>query len=567
MNHDAFRYDDPYMRPRRRINYFAWTIAILLLMGFALAAWLGSYYIFGQPERPDSYRILKKLDKVEPPKRFELTAAPQGEFLTAKQVYDRYSALRPAELAKKNGELARNYIRNFQRVHGLVPYVVGRFSIVEARELGGQDIFTSGMVALTAATEHGQVLMEHIYPAHAEDAPLMKQTLVVGLEIKLERTHDISAIIHVERLTDGRIMLTAIPLLYGSYAVTKGTGTFSLEPPMDLNLAAGWPLYKDSPRRKAEIRFANYRQNTAGPGGGVPILGISPSGAPAVAENELVPVQPALAIEGEKTPAPKVASAATPKIDNVSVAQRSPAKGTKLAKGATASPAPSPTATVIAQRSPVSSPAAVAASSPQAAGPSPTAVAAASAQATKSPITVAMASPKAVKAEPVSPAETEAVSPSTPTAPQTTPDTVAALPVQPGETSDNALASTAGGGSWRTFEPGKMPLGRLISTGDLREIADRGLAGERVYLKGQFVVNFSDTHRAVLRPRTGLAESMLRLGGGKSTRIVVEFPEGHVPPRQGTSVNRDEARPYEITELRKQEDGQLNVFVREIIQP
>jgi hypothetical protein len=26
-------------------------------------------------------------------------------------------------------------------------------------------------------------------------------------------------------------------------------------------------------------------------------------------------------------------------------------------------------------------------------------------------------------------------------------------------------------------------------------------------------------------------------------------------------------RPYEITEVRKQEDGQLNVFVREIMQP
>ena len=47
-----------------------------------------------------------------------------------------------------------------------------------------------------------------------------------------------------------------------------------------------------------------------------------------------------------------------------------------------------------------------------------------------------------------------------------------------------------------------MPLGRLISTGDLNDVADRGLAGERVYLKGQFVVNFSEANKAVLRPRT-----------------------------------------------------------------
>jgi hypothetical protein len=131
-----------------------------------------------------------------------------------------------------------------------------------------------------------------------------------------------------------------------------------------------------------------------------------------------------------------------------------------------------------------------------------------------------------------------------------------------------ALASTAGGGSWKTFAPGKMPLGRLIETNDLKDLADRGIVGERVYLKGQFVVNFADANKAVLRPRTRLASAMLHLGGGgaSSARIIVEFPAGYAPPTQGSVINRDEARPLEITEVRKQEDGQLNVFAREIMQ-
>ena len=112
-----------------------------------------------------------------------------------------------------------------------------------------------------------------------------------------------------------------------------------------------------------------------------------------------------------------------------------------------------------------------------------------------------------------------------------------------------------------------MPAGRLISTSDLKEVADHGLAGERYYLRGQFVVNFADANRAVLRPRASLADSVLRFGGSaKSTRIVVEFPTGYSPPAQGSVVNRDEARPYEVTDVRKQADGQLNVFVREIMQ-
>ena len=49
-------------------------------------------------------------------------------------------------------------------------------------------------------------------------------------------------------------------------------------------------------------------------------------------------------------------------------------------------------------------------------------------------------------------------------------------------------------------------------------------------------------------------------------RIIVDFPAGYTPPARGSTVTRDEARPYEITEVRKQSDGQLNVFVREIMQ-
>jgi len=46
MDYGLYQYDEPYARPvRRRINYFAWTVAILLLTGFAFAAWLGRFFI------------------------------------------------------------------------------------------------------------------------------------------------------------------------------------------------------------------------------------------------------------------------------------------------------------------------------------------------------------------------------------------------------------------------------------------------------------------------------------------------------------------------------------------
>jgi hypothetical protein len=543
MDYGFYSYEEPYARPRRRINYFAWTVAVLLLTGFALAAWLGSFYIFNQPERPDSYRILQRLHKIEAPKRFELTAAPTGEFLNSKQLYERYSGMGNAELARTNAELARNYIRNYQAVRGLVPYVVGRYKIVAARELGPGDVFTSGMVALTNAVDNGELLMEHLYPANAEALPLMKQTLNVGLEIKLERSHDISAVIHAERLVDGRIMITAVPLLYGSYTVTRGMGTFRLEPPLSLNLVAGWPLFKTSERTAIEQHYAEYQQKAAiAQGGPISIPGFSPSATPPPAANELVRVEQAIPI-GKPPTAPVVAK-------NEKVANPTPPpkgkKGSKKQKLESPPPASTPAQPVIAQK-PVA--------------PSSTPFALASAA---TPPNVPVATPAPAANVPNAQAPAVAQAPSVPTA---TP--VPVLPAQPVPTdaSTGTLASNAGGGSWKTFPPGRMPLGRLIGTNDLRDVAERGLAGERVYLKGQFVVNFSDANKAVLRPRTNLTQKMLHFGGGSSTRIIVEFPAGYVPPRQGSEVTRDELRPYEITEVRKQEDGQLNVFVREIMQP
>ena len=518
MPRDYFRYEpaQSYGRSRRKkTNFFGWAVAILLLTGFAFAAWLGSFYIFWQPERPQSYRILKKLHKIEPAKRFELIAAPAGEFLTSQQLYDRYIALSPTELTTLNAELTRNYIRNFQQVRGLVPYVVGRFNIMQARELTLNDVFLSGMVALTNAVDHGELLMEHVYPADPQALPLMKQTLVTGLEIKLERTHDLSAVIHAERLPDGRVMITAMPLLYGSYTVTKGPGTFTLEPPLDLNLGAGWPLFKDDARKNAEKQFANYREQNA-PKTPENVAGIAPTPPPPAA-NELIRVEPATQIEP-----PKVAVVTPPPAPPPSPPTK-PTKGNKKNQKATPTPSATParTPTMVAQNSPIPKPT-----------PSPAV--------TTAPPAVAAASPSAPPAASASPSASA-------------PDTL--------------LASTAGGGVWKTYPPGKMPVGRLITLGDLRDLADRGLAGERVYLKGQFVVNFTEPNRAVLRPKTGLTDAVLKLaGGGQNLRVIVDFPAGYTPPSRGSTVTRDEARPYEITEVRKQSDGQLNVFVREIMQ-
>ena len=55
------------------------------------------------------------------------------------------------------------------------------------------------------------------------------------------------------------------------------------------------------------------------------------------------------------------------------------------------------------------------------------------------------------------------------------------------------------------------------------------------------------------------------LTGGNSSRIMWNIRPVTFRPNRVSVVGRDEVRPLEITEVRKQEDGQLNVFAREIM--
>ena len=59
----------------------------------------------------------------------------------------------------------------------------------------------------------------------------------------------------------------------------------------------------------------------------------------------------------------------------------------------------------------------------------------------------------------------------------------------------------------------------MLDTAGLREVANNGTRGERVYLKGQFVVNFADANRAVLRPTSGQSGGLAR-----NLRVIVDYP-------------------------------------------
>src|SRR5262249_41012684 len=133
-------------------------------------------------------------------------------------------------------------------------------------------------------------------------------------------------------------LVTAIPLLYGSYTVTRGLGTFRLEPPPSLNLIGGWPLFKSQERASIEQHLAEYRQKMAeAQAGPIPIPGVGGSPTPPPARNELVRIEQAR---------PVAALAKTPPVVASSTKLEKPTpvpKGKKGKKQKLESPAPAAT--------------------------------------------------------------------------------------------------------------------------------------------------------------------------------------------------------------------------------
>jgi len=465
-------------RPRQQPendNLFGWAVFILLLCGFALACWIGTFYIFTHPEEPFNYQILAKLKKLDPPKRFELTAAPTGEFLAPDKLLAKYGAMTAWQLDEESKSLLRIFLRNYDHQVGRIPYLTGKFTVLDSFPFSPNKFFDSGVAVIAQSVDVPTVYIEHLFPASPEHLPAMQRTLTTGLGIELRRSYDLSAIIHIDNLGGARLLFTCVPLLYGPYGTTQGGSGFQLDPPKVVNLKAGLPTVSHAQLHDAELRLAQYRR----------------------------------AMEGQQT-----ASAQTNGKSQASLVGSEP------------TPQPSPAGTAkggVAEASPT-----------------------------------AIASPLAK----ASPHQTETAAPrAMPVTASTPPALAATQPLQPFLTASPAPATNGRVGEWQMYRPGQMPRGRLLDVDQTVDLADKGVGNETIYLRGDFTVTAARDNRAVLRPRQSLTDRVLNRG---NARIVVEFPRGTPAPREGESFQRAPDRPFQIVDVRRGADGQVNIYVREV---
>ena len=256
-------------------GFFVWAVVLLVMTGLCFASWIGSFYVVAHPENPRCYAILKKFKRVDPPKRFKVVEAPKGEFLSAARLLDQYGKLGKLELARENELLLRNYLTNFRESGRRVPYVAGRFQVVQSYVLGKADCFRSGAVAIAQAENLPQLLVEFVFPAAPDDVANIRGTVVMGADIALQRAQDLWALVHVERHADGRMQFTVLPLPYDGWQLKRGEGSFRLQSPeellrdhgVELNLAAGLPIVRD-PRLAAGLAgYKEFRRKMLARGG------------------------------------------------------------------------------------------------------------------------------------------------------------------------------------------------------------------------------------------------------------------------------------------------------------
>ncbi len=106
-----------------------------------------------------------------------------------------------------------------------------------------------------------------------------------------------------------------------------------------------------------------------------------------------------------------------------------------------------------------------------------------------------------------------------------------------------------------------MPRGRLLDVDQTTDLADKGIGNTTIYLRGDFTVTAARENRAVLRPHQSLADHVLNRG---NARIIVEYPRGAPTPREGENFQRATDRPFQIVDVRRGADGQVNIYVREV---
>jgi hypothetical protein len=231
--------------------FYWWTLANILAGSFAVISWALCLHVFGNPEIPRNYAILKKLGRLPELKRYTVLDVPNGNALNPTELYAKYFGISEDKRAKLNSLLLRNYMRNFDK-NLLLTYAEGEYQVADVTKLEKGDFLYPGFVirtqALVKQDDFAQaigfpVVMEYIFPTEDEKAVYRFNT---GDILEVNKNPNCAAVIHISKTIveeEPALKITVVPIAYGSYRVGE-KASFAIEPPKVLNPASSLPIWK-----------------------------------------------------------------------------------------------------------------------------------------------------------------------------------------------------------------------------------------------------------------------------------------------------------------------------------
>jgi hypothetical protein len=234
----------------RRPAYFWWLLANLLALCFAVVSWMACLHVFGNPEIPRNYELLRKLGRLPELKRHTVLDVPNGNLLDPRGLYRKFFGLTDEQFRLLNSQLVRNYLTDFEQPLALT-YIEGDYQVERVRELGASDFLPSGFAIraralvkpddFTAAAPY-PVVIEYLYPTLETAAASQFRE---GDILTIKKSPNCAAIVHAGKILEGDdhvVCLTVIPIAYGPYRVGDNA-TFTIDPPAEIRPGAQFPVF------------------------------------------------------------------------------------------------------------------------------------------------------------------------------------------------------------------------------------------------------------------------------------------------------------------------------------
>lgn len=238
----------------RNPPFFWWSLAIMLCFCLAAFSWMKIPAIFANPQDPDNYRLLDKINRLDPIKAFSALDPPEGDIANIENLYSKFGSLNAKELELLNENLIKNYVTNYKQ-QTLNTYIQGDFRVIKTRVLTQDDRFTKGIVIKAEAMlKVNKFTTAQAFPVWVEiilpNAPAgAAENIAKGDLLEINKNPFFTSVLYVQRIertdNDHIMSFTVVPLVYESpWNPPRDKEKFNISPPQKLNIDAQLPIFK-----------------------------------------------------------------------------------------------------------------------------------------------------------------------------------------------------------------------------------------------------------------------------------------------------------------------------------